>query len=91
MYILIVLSVEDNEIEIVNCFNEELVAQNNYLDKIAELSQSDSATQYESVMISKTKCHVIRKLVGWTGSSKTLEKIITLHDVKDYDICSDSL
>ena len=58
MYIITVLNVIKNEITIVDCFNDELSAQNHYMDKIAELSTSDKPTSmYESVYVTKTKCN----------------------------------
>lgn len=89
MHILVVLDVAANNVIIADVFNEELTAQDHFLDKIAELSHSkDPAVEYECQMITKTRCHLRRVDHGYVyGQSKTLEKIVTLHFI-DYEIAS---
>jgi hypothetical protein len=87
MYIITVLNVPKNETTIVDCFNNDLDAQNNFLDQISTLSASSTnGTTYESVFITKTKCNIYYKENGWLGNYKRLDKIIVLHEFKDYNI-----
>ena len=87
MYIITVLTRATGEIEIDDAFNEELVAQNHYLDKVAELSKStDAAITYESLFVTKTKAIINRRESGWTRYYKDVHKIVTLHHIADYDI-----
>lgn len=87
MYILVVLDVLTHEVTIVDAINDELVAQNEYLNKISDLAMStDPYIEYESIMITKTKTHIVSKVRGWTGSTKTINKIVTLHHESDYEV-----
>jgi len=58
------------------------------MDKIVELStpEKSSNDKFESVFISKNKCNIYCKYNGWTGNYKHLTKIVTLHEVTDYNI-----
>lgn len=91
MFIITVLDLQTNEITIVDIFNDELNAQNTYMDKIVELSTPDesSSDKYESLYVTKTRCNIFTKYSGWTGTTKYLAKIVTLHEVADYCV-SDS-
>ena len=87
MYIITVLTVGTNEVEIIDAFNDELVAQNNYLDKVTELSKSEDAKIfYESLFVSKVKANIHKREAGWIGYYKEIYKIVTLHHIPDYDI-----
>lgn len=87
MYIITILTVETNEVEIIDAFNDELVAQNNYLNKVAELSSEDALENVrESLFVSKTKTNIYTRSAGWVRNGKELFKIVTLHHIPDYDI-----
>lgn len=88
MFILLVLNVETNEIEVSDCFNDELNAQNHYLDKVAAESRGDTDKKiiFESVLVSKNRAHIHKKLPGWTCYYKEIYKIVTLHCVDEYNI-----
>jgi len=88
MHIITVLDVQTNEVNIIDCFNDGLNAQNSYMDKIEELSKHDDDTnKFEPVFVTKTKCNIYYKYNGWTGHYKSLAKIVTLHEVEEYSIC----
>lgn len=87
MYIIVVLDVPTNEVSIFNIENELLSAQDNFLDKISELSHPDNpAAVRESVFLAKDKVNIYEKYHGWVSSSKQLVKIVTLHHIKEYHI-----
>ena len=101
MFIITVLCVTTNEIEIIDCFNDELHCQNEYLNKISELSnRNDEATSsndnnnnsppdnisYEPIFIQKNKCYIYKKNLGWISNSKVLDKIVVLHSLPIYNI-----
>lgn len=82
------MTVANHEVEIVDAFNDELGAQDNFLNKIAELSREDAKSSiiYECLMVSKTKCNISQRCAGWTYSTKRLHQIVCLHNVKQHSI-----
>ena len=90
MFIITVLDTSTNETEIIDCFNDELNCQNEYLNKISELSNRNdtgSVSIYEPIFIQKNKCYIYRKNPGWISNTKVLDKIVVLHSVDMYTIC----
>lgn len=87
MYIITVLTVGSSEVEIIDAYNNELEAQNNYLNKVSELSKSeDKNIIYESVFASKSKANIFRRESGWLFNYKDIYKIVTLHVISNYNI-----
>ena len=95
MFIITVLYVITNETEIIDCFNDEFTCQNEYLNKISELSNHNSdaadsdnniASTYEPVFIQKNKCYIYKKNHGWISNTKVLDKIVVLHSMAMYNI-----
>lgn len=87
MHIITILTISTSEIEIVDVFNDELIAQNKYLDKVSELSKSDdSKVFFESIFMSKNKAIIHKREPGWVGYYKDAYKIVSLHHIADYNI-----
>jgi len=87
MYIISILNVATNEVELTKPFSEELEAQNHYLDKVEEIQKSDTPNVvFESLFISKTKACIYKKEFGWVKNYKEAHKIVTLHFDADHDI-----
>lgn len=88
MYIITILDILKNSVEIFDAYNNELDAQNEFLN-ITESNAKPNEKEniyYECLMISKNMCYVYSRENGWTYNTKKLYKIISLHTVKDYDI-----
>ena len=69
MFIITVLDTSTNETEIIDCFNDELNCQNEYLNKISELSNrndnNNTGSIYEPIFIQKINItSIVRILDG---------------------------
>ena len=86
MYIITVLTVATHEEEVISAFNEELIAQDQYLRLVNTLShpEEDTSILYDSLLISINKAIIYKRAPGWTGYYKDLYKIVTLHYMPDY-------
>lgn len=79
MYIISVLSIATSEVDQSKPFNDQLEAQNCYLDKIEELAKSeDKNILYEAVFVTRTKVHIYKKELGYIHNSKYDYKIVEL-------------
>lgn len=88
MYIITVLDVGSNKVEVLDVTNDGLVAQNNFLDRIAKLTPADKHISYEAMVIDKTEAYIYSKVEGWIKNSKDMYKIVKLHHLEDIDILS---
>lgn len=87
MFIITILDITKNSIEILDCYNDTLEMQTAFMDKITELSINDIPnTSYEPIITSKNVCSLYRKDTGWITNYKKLEKIITIHERPEYNI-----
>lgn len=86
MYIISILNVSTCEVELTTPFNDELEAQNHFLDKVSELSKNEKNLEYESIILNKTKACIYKKEIGWVKNYKEQYKIVTLHHESGYDI-----
>jgi hypothetical protein len=88
MYIISVLDVQTNEVQIYNVENDLLTAQDNFLDKVSELSHpnDDKSVVRECVFLAKDRVNIYEKVHGWTTNYKRLVKIITMHFVRNCQV-----
>jgi len=87
MYIINVLSVATSEIEQSKPFNDQLDAQNYFMDKIEELSKSeDEYVQYSATFVSRSKVLIIKCEIGRIYNSKRVHKYIEMKFDPDHEV-----
>ena len=99
MFIITVLDVTALTVSIIDAFNDELEAQDHYLNTVERLMRGEDLADeptlavgpgpsnvYETIIISKTIAHIYKLTEGWTKTYKQLVKIIELHSKPDFTI-----
>lgn len=87
MYIISVLTCADKKVELTEAHNDELVARSQFLKTVAAISSSeDQYVMYEPVHKSLDVVCIYKKCIGHIWSNKDEYKIVTLHEMKQYEI-----
>lgn len=87
MYVITVLTIKDNILQLTECYNDELIARSQFLKTISEISKSsDEYTVFEPIHRDLDSVYIYKKSIGYLISSKDLYKIVALHDLSEYKV-----
>jgi hypothetical protein len=90
MYIITVLTVAGNEVEITQAWNDEILARNEFLKCVNECCNGKDLNTahytFEAIHINMNRVHIYKKSIGYVMTSKDLFKIVQLHDCADYRV-----
>jgi hypothetical protein len=86
MYIISILIVENNEITLTECYNDELIARSQFLKTIEKISIGNADMTFEPIYKSSSQTYIYRKISGYVKSYNELYKIVTLHELCEYSV-----
>jgi hypothetical protein len=87
MYIISVLSVATSEVDQSKPFNDQLEAQNYFMDRVEELIKSEGKTiSYDATFINKSKVLICKREYGYLWNSKAPHKIVELKFDPEHEV-----
>lgn len=92
MYIISVLSLGGNEVKIMGIYNDELTCRSEYLKIISDIAgggDNNANFLYEPIHMKLDLTYIYKKTIGYITSSKELWKVVSMHNVPEYN-CADA-